>query len=139
VDPEKALAEMARVTRAGGRIAVSDTDYDSLVVEAVDRELTHRILQHHADRMECGRVGRKLPGLFLDAGLTSIAVTPYAAVATEYDEEVLKLRDKADRAAASGAVTRSDAARWVESLVEAARTGRFVCAQVVLTVSGRKA
>lgn len=139
VDPEKALAEMARVTRAGGRIAVSDTDYDSLVVEAVDRELTHRILQHHADRMECGRVGRKLPGLFLDAGLRSIAVTPYAAVATEYDEEVLKLRDKADRAAASGAVTRSDAARWVESLIEAARTGRFVCAQVVLTVSGRKA
>ena len=139
VDPEKALAEMARVTRAGGRIAVSDTDYDSLVVEAVDRELTHRILQHHADRMECGRVGRKLPGLFLDAGLTSIAVTPYAAVATEYDEEVLKLRDKADRAAARRRIARSDAARWVESLVEAARTGRFVCAQVVLTVSGRKA
>ena len=138
VDPAKALAEMARVTRAGGRIAVSDTDYDSLVVEAVDQELTHRILQHHADRMECGRVGRKLPGLFLDAGLMSVAVTPYAAVSTEYDEEVLKLRDKADRAAASGAVTRSDAARWGESLVEAARTGRFVCAQVVLTVSGRK-
>jgi len=139
VDPQKALAEMARVTRAGGRIAVSDTDYDSLVVEAVDRELTHRILQHHADRMECGRVGRKLPGLFLDAGLTSVAVTPYAAVATEYDEEVLKLRDKADRAAAAGAVTRADAARWVESLVETARAGRFVCAQIVLTVSGRKA
>ena len=51
VDPAKALAEMTRVTRAGGRIAVSDTDYDSLVVEAVDRELTHRILQHHADRL----------------------------------------------------------------------------------------
>ena len=137
--PAKALAEMARVTRAGGRIAVSDTDYDSLVVEAVDPELTRRILQHHADRMECGRVGRKLPGLFLDAGLASVAVTPYAAVATEYDEEVLKLRDKADRAAAAGAITRADAARWVKSLVEAARAGRFVCAQLVLTVCGRKA
>jgi ubiquinone/menaquinone biosynthesis C-methylase UbiE len=139
VDPQKALAEMARVTRPGGRIAVSDTDYDSLVVEAVDRELTRRILQHHADRMECGRVGRKLPGLFLDAGLTMVTVTPYAAVATEYDEEVLKLRDKADRAAAEGVVARADAERWVEGLVEAAGGGRFVCAQLVLTVSGRKA
>jgi SAM-dependent methyltransferase len=139
VDPLKALAEMARVTRAGGRIAVSDTDYDSLVVEAADRELTHRILQHHADRMECGRVGRKLPGLFLDAGLSSVTVTPYAAVATEYDEDVLKLRDKADRAAAAGVVGRADAERWAESLIEAAGAARFVCAQLVLTVSGRKA
>jgi SAM-dependent methyltransferase len=139
LDPPKALAEMARVTRPGGRIAVSDTDYDSLVVEAADPALTRRILGHHADRMECGRVGRRLPGLFLDAGLVSVAVEAYAALATEYDEEVLKLRDKADRAAAAGAVTRAEAARWVESFLEANRAGRFVCAQLVLSVCGRRA
>ena len=139
VDPEKALAEMARVTRPGGRVVVSDTDYDSLVVEALDLGLTGRILAHHADRMESGRIGRRLPGLFLDVGLGAVAVTPYAAVATEYDEEVLKLRDKAERAAAAGAIAPADAARWVESLIEADRAGRFVCAQIVLTVYGRKA
>lgn len=139
VDPRKALTEMARVTRSGGRVVVCDTDYDSLFVEAVDVELTRRILAHHADRMESGRVGRTLPGLFLDAGLGSVSVTPYAAVATEYDEEVLKLRDKADRAAAGGAIVPADAARWVESLIEADRSGRFVCAQIVLSVCGRKA
>ncbi len=136
-DPPKALAEMARVTRGGGRIAVSDTDYDTLVVEAADAEVTRRILAHHSDRMESGRVGRKLPGLFLDAGLDAVSVTPYAAVATEYDEEVLKLRDKAERAAKAGAVSAADAARWVESLIDADRAGRFLCAQVVLTVCGR--
>jgi ubiquinone/menaquinone biosynthesis C-methylase UbiE len=139
VDPEKALAEMARVARPGGRVVVSDTDYDSLVVAAPDLGLTHRILAHHADRMESGRIGRQLPGLFLDAGLGSVAMTPYAAVATEYDEEVLKLRDKAERAAAAGAITAADAVRWVASLIEAAADGRFVCAQIVLTVYGRKA
>jgi ubiquinone/menaquinone biosynthesis C-methylase UbiE len=138
VDPEKALAEMARVTRPGGRVVVSDTDYDSLVVEALDLELTRRILAHHADRMESGRIGRRLRGLLLDAGLGPVAVTPYAAVATEYDEEVLKLRDKAERAAAAGAIAPADGARWVGSLVEADRAGRFVCAQIVLTVCGRK-
>jgi SAM-dependent methyltransferase len=139
VDPPKALAEMVRVTRPGGRVVVSDTDYDTLVVEAVDLELTRRILAHHADRMESGRIGRKLPGLFLDAGLRSIAVTPYAAVATEYDEDVLKLCDKAERAAAGGVIGAADARRWVESLIEADRSGRFVCGQIVLTVGGRRA
>ena len=138
VDPAKALAEMARVTRPGGRVVVSDTDYDTLVVEAPDPRLTGRIVAHHADRMECGRVGRRLPGLFRDAALEAVAVTPYAAVATEYDEEVLKLRDKAERAAEAGVIGQADATRWVESLVEADRAGRFVCALIVLTVSGRK-
>jgi ubiquinone/menaquinone biosynthesis C-methylase UbiE len=138
VDPAKALAEMTRVTRPGGRVVVSDTDYDSLVVEASDPRLTKRILAHHTDRMECGRVGRRLPGLFRDATLDTVRVTPYAAVATEYDEEVLKLRDKAERAASAGVVSPADAPRWVESLIEADRAGRFVCAQIVLTVSGRK-
>ncbi|HWC04501.1 MAG TPA: methyltransferase domain-containing protein [Methylomirabilota bacterium] len=139
VDPSRALAEMARVTRPGGRVVVSDTDYDSLVVEAPDLELTCRILAHHADRMESGRVGRRLPGMFRDAGLAAVTVTPYAALATGYDEDGLKLRDKAERAAKTGAVAPGEAARWVDSLVAADRAGRFVCAQIVLTVGGRKA
>jgi len=139
VDPEKALAEMVRVIRPGGRVAVSDTDYDTLVVEAPDVDLTRRILQHHTGRMESGRVGRRLRGLFLDAGLTSIEVSQYAAVATEYDEDVLKLRDKADRAAAGGVIDAGEASRWVQSLVDADRAGRFLCAQIVLTVCGRRA
>jgi ubiquinone/menaquinone biosynthesis C-methylase UbiE len=139
MDPVKALAEMVRVLRPGGRVAVSDTDYDTLVVEASDVGLTRRILAHHTERMESGRIGRKLRGLFLDAGLTSIEVSPYAAVATEYDEEVLKLRDKADRAAAAGVIDTAEASRWVQSLVDADRARRFVCAQIVLTVGGRRA
>lgn len=139
VDPEKALAQMVRVARSGGRVVVSDTDYDTLVVEAPDADLTGRILAHHTERMECGRIGRRLRGLFLDAGLTSVEIAPYAAVATEYDEEVLKLRDKADRATAAGVIAPEAAARWVSSLTEADRAGRFLCAQIVLTVSGRRA
>jgi len=138
MDPEKALVEMARVVRSGGRVVVSDTDYDSLVVEAADLELTRLILAHHADRMESGRVGRRLPGLFLDAGLGPVTVTPYAAVARAYDEDVLKLRDKADRATAAGVIDAAEASRWVAGLIETDRAGRFVCAQLVLTVSGRK-
>jgi SAM-dependent methyltransferase len=139
VDPEKALAEMVRVIRSGGRVVVSDTDYDTLVVEAPDVDLTRRILAHHTERMESGRIGRRLRGLFLDAGLTAVEVSSHAAVATEYDEDVLKLRDKADRAAAAGVIEPGEASRWVQSLADADRARRFVCAQIVLTVHGRRA
>jgi hypothetical protein len=37
---------MTRVTRPGGRVVVSDADYETLVVTAPERALTRRILHH---------------------------------------------------------------------------------------------
>lgn len=136
VDPGKALAEMARVTRPGGRVVVSDTDYDTLVVAGDEAALTRRILGHHADRMESGRIGRRLPGLFRDAGLLHLDTTAYAAVATRYEEDVLHLQEKAERAVEAGVVGPEEAARWVEGLQAADRAGRFLCALLVFTVRG---
>ncbi len=135
-DPRKALAEMARVTRSGGRLVVSDVDYDTLVVEGADPRVTRRILAHHAERMESGRVGRQLPGLFADAGLERVTVHPYAAVVREDDEEVLKLRDKAARAVEAERIGAAEAAAWGIALERAQRTGRFLCAVTVFTVRG---
>ncbi|HZS34548.1 MAG TPA: methyltransferase domain-containing protein [Methylomirabilota bacterium] len=135
-DPRKALGEMARVTRPGGRLVVSDVDYDTLVVEGGDPGVTRRILEHHADRMESGRVGRQLPGLFADAGLDPVTVHPYAAVVREDDEEVLRLRDKAARAVEAGRIGAAEAAAWEAALERAQRTGRFLCAVTVFTVRG---
>ena len=41
-DPHKALAELARVTRSGGRIVVVDPDYDTQVVDVADQALARR-------------------------------------------------------------------------------------------------
>jgi ubiquinone/menaquinone biosynthesis C-methylase UbiE len=137
-DPRTALAELVRVTRPGGRVVVSDVDYDTLVVEGADPRTSRRILAHHAERVESGRVGRQLRGLFLEAGLDGLAVLPYAAVVTEYDEEVLRLGDKAERAVEAGVVGAAEAERWRAALAAADRAGRFLCAVVVFTVSGHR-
>jgi ubiquinone/menaquinone biosynthesis C-methylase UbiE len=137
-DPGHAVAEMVRVTRPGGRVVVSDVDYDTLVVEAPDQALTRRILHHHADRMPSGTVGRRLSAWLREAGLRQVRVHPDVAVVTEDDEDVLKLREKAEHARDAGVVSEAEAAQWVASLAEAGRLGRFFCALTIFTVRGRR-
>jgi hypothetical protein len=55
------------------------------------------------------------------------------AVVTEYDDDVLRLRDKAETA-----VPAAEASAWLASLAALDRAGRFFCALTLLTVVGRK-
>jgi hypothetical protein len=111
-----ALVEMAR-DASGRPDRGSDTDYDSWS-EAAD--------QSHAPdspaprrSLECGRVGRS-PRAVPGCGLTSVAVTPYAAVSTSTTRRCW-LRDKADRRGGG----RSRADRAMGRAGRGGRAGRF--------------
>jgi ubiquinone/menaquinone biosynthesis C-methylase UbiE len=137
-DPEKALTEMVRVARPGGRVVVSDVDYDTLIVAGPPAALTRRVTAHHTDRMPSGGVGRRLPALFRAAGLTRVELAPTTAVVSTFDDEVLHLRDKAEAARDAGVVTAGEAAAWLAAVAEADTAGRFLCALTVFTVRGSK-
>jgi SAM-dependent methyltransferase len=138
-DPVTGLAEMIRVSRPGGRVVVSDLEYESLVVGGADHLVTRRVVDwwcdHHVPQ---GRIGRELRGRFTDAGLDAVEVHPTALLVTAYDEDVLHLAERAAGAAAAGAIPGEEVARWVAALRESDRSGRFVCALTVLTVRGRR-
>jgi ubiquinone/menaquinone biosynthesis C-methylase UbiE len=71
-DPSKVIAEMARVTKPGGRIVVFDLDWDGVIIKHNDRTLTRKVIHLMCDSIRNGWIGRQLPSLFKQAGLKSI-------------------------------------------------------------------
>jgi ubiquinone/menaquinone biosynthesis C-methylase UbiE len=87
-DPQQAVHEMTRVTRAGGRVAALEFDLGTTVVDHPDRETTQLILQRLADDAVQPWMGRQLPRLFRQAGLTDLSVTPAMILA---NQQVLRM------------------------------------------------
>jgi ubiquinone/menaquinone biosynthesis C-methylase UbiE len=139
--PRQALMELVRVTRAGGRIAISDPDWGTLVVDAADREVTRRILAFRCDKQPNGWMGRQLKALASQSGLLDVTAHAFSAIITDWDlaNRMLDLQSSAQQAAEDGTISSSDALDWVGDLVERARAGRFFSALTGFTVSGRKA
>jgi hypothetical protein len=67
---------MARVTRPGGRVAALEFDLGSAMVDHPDRQTTRRILDSWAADTSNGWMGRQLPRMFRQAGLTDLVIKP---------------------------------------------------------------
>ena len=74
-EPAAAVAQLAWVVRAGGRIVLLEPDWESLVVGGVDTMITRAVVSHIADnRNRSGKVGRDLAVMLSDAGCHAINV-----------------------------------------------------------------
>lgn len=74
-DRQQALSEMIRVTRPGGHIVVSDPDWDTMIVEAPDRDLTRQIIDNFVEQLVINPwCGRELYKLFKLVGLENVVV-----------------------------------------------------------------
>jgi ubiquinone/menaquinone biosynthesis C-methylase UbiE len=83
-DAEKALSEMARVLRRGGRMAVLDFDWETQFCDSPYKETTRKIALSFCDSMKNGWIGRKLPRKFREAGMKDVAVS-FRTILRNYD------------------------------------------------------
>jgi SAM-dependent methyltransferase len=139
-NPERAVAEMARVTRSGGRVVVADPDYDTQVVDVSDQRLARRVLRYRADHLvRNATLAHRMPGLFSRAGLEDVSVEAMTLIVRDHTavDNVMGLRDWAAHGHERGLVSPEDAEDWPEVFDDAVASGRFMYAVTFFITSAR--
>jgi len=126
-DPHAALAEARRVLVPGGRIALLGQDWDTIVIDSDQPELTRRIVHARADTIPHPRIARAYRNLLLDAGFHDVEVEVHTAVFT--DATLLPiLAGHATAADQAGAITGDEADTWVSEQTRRAQDDRVLVA-----------
>jgi ubiquinone/menaquinone biosynthesis C-methylase UbiE len=133
---ERAVPEMVRVARAGGRVGVFDFDSDSVLIAHPDRELTRRIVLAYSDHGSVnGWFVRSLQGVLKGLGLVDVRARGFMPL--ESGGYYAKLAERAAHdAVEAGAITKAEHARWIETLRAEMAEGRFLGGRLHLLVWG---
>ena len=138
-DAERAIPELLRAVRPGGRVGVFDIDPESWIISHPDRALTRRISEAATDIITDGWLARRLPGLLEAAGLQDVRVrafTPVERDPTGYYGSLAPMR--AAQAVQMGGITDEERQQWLAALQAEQAEGRFLAGLTHLFSWGRR-
>ncbi len=138
--PALAIHEMARVTRPGGLVTIWEADWETLVLDAGDRGVTRRLANFFCDSVPQGWIGRSLPRLLAEGGLSAIHIQPETlvlpgAVWLDPDYGFGRLPEFAERA---GAITAAERETWQADAQRRSQEGGLFVAFTAFRVVGRR-
>jgi SAM-dependent methyltransferase len=137
---ERAIAEMARVVRPGGRVGIFENDLDAVILNHPDRAMTRRIIAALGDHAFFDAwLIRRAPGLLEAAGLRGVQVHPITAVERDTSGWYARLSEvRAEVAAQAGVITEAERDDWLAALRAEQASGRFLALGVALFVWGER-
>ncbi len=126
-ETEKVITEMTRVTRPGGRIVTCEPDWETLVVDAADRQACRTVLNLRCDSLRAGWIGRTLPAIFKAQGLSDVVAIPDTLTMHDLElaDEVWQIRRFTQAACDRGLLDGERGAAFLNDLEERHRSGRF--------------
>ncbi len=139
-DPDAAVAEMARVLRPGGRVALLEPDWGTLIINGGEPEITRRILAVHVSRHQQPALGRRLRGLLTTHGFTDIelgaGVVTYTDLPNAY--RAFGMVRAGELAFTAGVISQEEALRWSTDLQNADDALTFFASVTGFRASGRR-
>jgi SAM-dependent methyltransferase len=137
--PGTAIGELVRVTRPGGRIVVTDTDWGMHAIHGADPDVTARIIGFWSHSAANGWSGRRLPGLFVDAGIREPVVVAQTLTSTDGERPTAPpFTTMATAAERAGVLSSGDAHTWLAQLADAGERGQFFWAVTMFAVAGTR-
>ena len=133
----KAIAEMVRVVRPGGRLSVFDMDWETQFCDSSHREVTRKIALSFCDGMKNGWIGRSLPRLLKQHGMVDVSIV-YHTVTVDHAFLQLLLGGHVAHAVSRGTITESEANSWWADLAAAHSESRFLYGWTAMTVAGTR-
>ncbi|QHV00418.1 class I SAM-dependent methyltransferase [Synechocystis sp. CACIAM 05] len=139
-EPQKAIAEMARVVQSNGWVVAFEPDWETLVIDSDQRGVTRAITNFWCDNFPSGWVGRYLFKYFRQAGLTDITVEPITICLTEFElaDKILDLSRTVEKISEQGTTSQNDLTLWLRAINQNDQVGEFFCAFTAFLVRGRK-
>ncbi|WP_460695546.1 methyltransferase domain-containing protein [Nocardia thraciensis] len=136
-DPARAVREARRVLAPGGRLVLMGQDWDTLVIDSDDPELTRRIVHARADTIASPRSARRYRNMLLDTEFTDVTVDVRTGVFT--DTALLALPTGiAEAAYAAGVAPRDHIDAWIAEQADRAETGRLFLAVPIFVVAATR-
>jgi ubiquinone/menaquinone biosynthesis C-methylase UbiE len=137
-DARQAIAEMARVTKTEGPVVVFEVDFETLTIDTDERVTARKVLRTWTDIFRNGWLGRHVPALFRELGLSDITVIPYVLQLTPTLALPILGAATVEKAVEKGTLTAGEGQGWLQHLAELQRTERFFSTMTGFLVAGRK-
>jgi ubiquinone/menaquinone biosynthesis C-methylase UbiE len=139
--PERALFEMARVTKPNGWVVVLDTDWGTCSISTSLINIERRIVNFAIDNLlNNGYSGRRLLELFRFQGLkdVSIEVLLYQTTSYALAREVTVLDRWETESLKAGVITRDELDDWHDDLEQLEREKSFFASFNLVLAAGRR-
>jgi SAM-dependent methyltransferase len=138
--PERVLGEMVRVVRPGGVVLACEPDWGTVAISGDRQDLVDVVGTGAEAMIRHPRVGRALPAMLIDAGLSDVRVGVEALPIRDFDllNALGDLPTITARAAEEGLASASDLDELIDAFKEDAESGRLFATVTLVTAWGAR-